>query len=144
MKDYRNFIREEILRQGRNPDDTKVLFLIAPIVGATEEEAQLRARLRNEQARERAIQTLADTADRMNVDLAKLPLDEVLDDDVIDSTYTAASVPRWRRSRSNCVAAPCVSSADRWVLRNRSGWARPTRLRAGCRRSQTKSAATGS
>lgn len=89
MKDYRNFVREEILRQGRNPDDTKVLFLIAPIVGATKEEAQLRARLRDEQARERAIQTLADAADRMNVDLAKLPLDEVLNDDVIDSMYTA-------------------------------------------------------
>ena len=40
MKEYRDDVRARAAAQGRNPDDIKVLFLIAPILGATEEEAQ--------------------------------------------------------------------------------------------------------
>ncbi|WP_168220117.1 MULTISPECIES: NtaA/DmoA family FMN-dependent monooxygenase [unclassified Salinibacterium] len=88
MKEYRDFVRAEIVRQGRNPDDTKVFFSISPILGATQEEAEVHGRVREEQARARAISTLADAADRMNVDLSRMPLDEILSDEVIDSLYT--------------------------------------------------------
>jgi FMN-dependent oxidoreductase (nitrilotriacetate monooxygenase family) len=40
MKAFRDDIRTRLVDQGRKPDDCKVLFLIAPIVGDTLEEAQ--------------------------------------------------------------------------------------------------------
>jgi long-chain alkane monooxygenase len=40
MKEYRDDVRARAIAQGRNPDDIKVLFLISPILGATEEEAR--------------------------------------------------------------------------------------------------------
>jgi FMN-dependent oxidoreductase (nitrilotriacetate monooxygenase family) len=40
MKAFRDDIRTRLVEQGRKPDDCKVLFLIAPIVGDTVEEAQ--------------------------------------------------------------------------------------------------------
>jgi FMN-dependent oxidoreductase (nitrilotriacetate monooxygenase family) len=40
MKAFRDDIRVRAARLGRNPDDIKVLFLFAPVLGATEEEAK--------------------------------------------------------------------------------------------------------
>jgi len=39
MKEYRNDIRVRAKAHGRNPDDIKVLFLIAPVLGETNDEA---------------------------------------------------------------------------------------------------------
>jgi alkanesulfonate monooxygenase SsuD/methylene tetrahydromethanopterin reductase-like flavin-dependent oxidoreductase (luciferase family) len=39
MKQYRDDVRERAARAGRNPDDIKVLFLVAPVLGETEAEA---------------------------------------------------------------------------------------------------------
>jgi FMN-dependent oxidoreductase (nitrilotriacetate monooxygenase family) len=38
-KAYRDDVRAKAIEAGRNPDDVKVLFLAAPIIGATEKEA---------------------------------------------------------------------------------------------------------
>jgi FMN-dependent oxidoreductase (nitrilotriacetate monooxygenase family) len=43
MKEYRSDIRARIEAHGRKPDDCKVLFLIAPVVGETIEEARERS-----------------------------------------------------------------------------------------------------
>ncbi len=40
MKEYRDDVRARAVAQGRDPDEIKVMFLVAPILGATEEEAQ--------------------------------------------------------------------------------------------------------
>jgi alkanesulfonate monooxygenase SsuD/methylene tetrahydromethanopterin reductase-like flavin-dependent oxidoreductase (luciferase family) len=42
MKEYRDDIRARMLDHGRKPDDCKVMFLIGPIIGATDEEARQR------------------------------------------------------------------------------------------------------
>jgi len=39
MKAYRDDVRARAVTHGRNPDDIKILFLIYPVIGATEEEA---------------------------------------------------------------------------------------------------------
>ncbi|GAA4680506.1 NtaA/DmoA family FMN-dependent monooxygenase [Frondihabitans cladoniiphilus] len=39
LKEFRDDLRERMVKFGRNPDDCKVLFLITPTVGETEEEA---------------------------------------------------------------------------------------------------------
>ncbi|MBV8165739.1 MAG: NtaA/DmoA family FMN-dependent monooxygenase, partial [Alphaproteobacteria bacterium] len=40
MKAYRDDVRERAARAGRNPDDIKVLFLVAPVLGETADEAR--------------------------------------------------------------------------------------------------------
>jgi FMN-dependent oxidoreductase (nitrilotriacetate monooxygenase family) len=42
MKSYRDDVRRHAIAAGRNPDDVKVLFLVYPILGETDEEAQAR------------------------------------------------------------------------------------------------------
>ena len=42
MKSYRDDVRARAAAQGRNPDDIKVLFVVSPVLGATEEEALAR------------------------------------------------------------------------------------------------------
>lgn len=44
MKSYRDNVRSLAAEAGREPDDIKVMFLISPILGATEEEAFARMR----------------------------------------------------------------------------------------------------
>jgi FMN-dependent oxidoreductase (nitrilotriacetate monooxygenase family) len=43
MKAYRDDVRARAEKQGRNPDDIKVLFLVSPVLGETDEEAQAKA-----------------------------------------------------------------------------------------------------
>lgn len=45
MKAYRNDIRTRMAAAGRNPDDCKVLFIVAPVLGETMREAQEKAEL---------------------------------------------------------------------------------------------------
>jgi len=42
MKDFRDDIRARMEAQGRKPDDCKVMFIVQPILGETEEEARAR------------------------------------------------------------------------------------------------------
>jgi FMN-dependent oxidoreductase (nitrilotriacetate monooxygenase family) len=44
LKAYRDDVRARAAAAGRNPDDVKVLFLVAPVLGETEEEADARLR----------------------------------------------------------------------------------------------------
>jgi FMN-dependent oxidoreductase (nitrilotriacetate monooxygenase family) len=44
LKSYRDDVRARAAAAGRNPDDIKVLFLVAPVLGETEEEAETRFR----------------------------------------------------------------------------------------------------
>ncbi|MGE3622058.1 MAG: NtaA/DmoA family FMN-dependent monooxygenase [Acidimicrobiia bacterium] len=45
MKAFRDDIRQQAVAAGRNPDDCKVLFLVIPVLGETDEEALERDRL---------------------------------------------------------------------------------------------------
>ena len=42
MRAYRDDIRARAKAHGRNPDDIKVLFLVAPVLAETEDEARAR------------------------------------------------------------------------------------------------------
>ena len=50
MKAYRDDVRARMVRHGRDPDDCKVLFMVAPILGETEAEAQEKKRMRQARA----------------------------------------------------------------------------------------------
>jgi FMN-dependent oxidoreductase (nitrilotriacetate monooxygenase family) len=82
MKAYRDDIRARMAAHGRNPDDCKVLYLVAPIVGETEDDAQERKRLRAAKAEAQVPQRLAHLGKVTNIDFGKFDLDKPLPEHV--------------------------------------------------------------
>jgi FMN-dependent oxidoreductase (nitrilotriacetate monooxygenase family) len=77
MKAYRDDIRARMVARGRKPDDCKVLFMVSPILGDTEQEA--RAKARRWSTSESVIeQTLALLSSITEIDFAQFNLDEPL------------------------------------------------------------------
>jgi alkanesulfonate monooxygenase SsuD/methylene tetrahydromethanopterin reductase-like flavin-dependent oxidoreductase (luciferase family) len=70
------------MAHGRNPDSCKVLFLVAPIIGETEEEAQEKKRLRAARAEAQIPQRLAHLGKITNIDFGRFDLDKPLPEDV--------------------------------------------------------------
>ena len=75
MRAYRDDVRRLAAASGRNPDSVKLLFLIAPIIGESEAEAQLKKASRAEWAVRRLDQRMAHFSKITNIDFAKLDLD---------------------------------------------------------------------
>jgi FMN-dependent oxidoreductase (nitrilotriacetate monooxygenase family) len=77
MKAYRDDVRAHAVTFGRNPDDIKVLFLIYPFLGETEEEAHAKhQRLVN--SPKFIEMTLAGISSITDIDFSQFPLDEPL------------------------------------------------------------------
>jgi FMN-dependent oxidoreductase (nitrilotriacetate monooxygenase family) len=80
MKEYRDDISARMIAHGRKPSDAKVLFLISPILGDTDEEARAR------RDRMRAAQvanlegTLAGMSYSSGIDFSQFDLDQPLED----------------------------------------------------------------
>ena len=77
MKAYRDDVRARAERNGRNPDDIKVLFLVSPVLGATEEEARAK-QARAGQSRYAIDTTLAGISSVTDIDFSTFDLDEPL------------------------------------------------------------------
>jgi FMN-dependent oxidoreductase (nitrilotriacetate monooxygenase family) len=75
MKQYRADITERLIRFGRDPKSCKVLFLIAPVIAETEDEARERARRRDRQAVANLDVAFARLGWITNIDFSKLDLD---------------------------------------------------------------------
>ena len=75
MKAYRDDVRARMVAHGRNPDDCKVLFMVAPIIGETEADAQERKRIREAQRGGEMPQRLAHLGKLMNIDFGRMDLD---------------------------------------------------------------------
>jgi FMN-dependent oxidoreductase (nitrilotriacetate monooxygenase family) len=78
MKAYRNDVRTRMVGHGRDPDACKVLFLVAPILGETEEEAHERKRIRAARAAEQLPQRLAHFGKTLNIDFSVFDPDQPL------------------------------------------------------------------
>jgi len=77
MKSYRDDVRARMEKYGRDPDDCKVLFLVSPILAATEEDA--RAKQARAVDTPLAIeQTLAGISSVTDIDFSQFELDEPL------------------------------------------------------------------
>lgn len=76
MRAYRDDLRARAVAQGRDPDGIKLLFLVAPILGETEEEAQAQKRRRAEWAVRRIDERLAHFSKITSIDFAALDLDK--------------------------------------------------------------------
>jgi len=77
MKEYRDDVRAKAVAHGRNPDDIKVLFLVAPVLGETMEEAQAKAR-RIQESEAFIVQSLALISSVTDIDFSQFDLDEPL------------------------------------------------------------------
>ncbi|GAA4675764.1 NtaA/DmoA family FMN-dependent monooxygenase [Frondihabitans cladoniiphilus] len=83
MKAYRADIRERAARQGRNPDDIKVMYLVQPIIGETEAEA--RAKFHQIYGMDDPMQieqTLGVISAVTEIDFFQFPLDEEMPEGV--------------------------------------------------------------
>jgi alkanesulfonate monooxygenase SsuD/methylene tetrahydromethanopterin reductase-like flavin-dependent oxidoreductase (luciferase family) len=78
MKQFRDDIRAQAMGFGRNPDDIKVLFLIAPIVDEYQDSANARKQARIEDANTHPDFYLANLSRLTGIDFSKYDLDEQL------------------------------------------------------------------
>ncbi len=78
MKAYRDDVRRHMAACGRDPDDCKVLFMVAPIIARTEAEAEERRHPRIERARQQLPQRLAFLGKITNIDFGQFDLDQPL------------------------------------------------------------------
>ncbi|MGK0173047.1 MAG: FMN-dependent oxidoreductase (nitrilotriacetate monooxygenase family) [Gammaproteobacteria bacterium] len=82
MRVYRDDVHKHMVANGRNPSDCKVLYLISPVLGETEEEAQARKVRRAALAVEQIEQRLAQFGKITNIDFGYFDLDQPLPDGV--------------------------------------------------------------
>ncbi len=75
MRDYRDDVRRRMVEQGRDPDQCKVLFLVAPIIAETEADAQELKRRRAVRAAAQVDRKLAFLGKITNIDFAQFDLD---------------------------------------------------------------------
>jgi long-chain alkane monooxygenase len=76
MKDFRAGFRERLVKAGRNPDSCKVMFVAAPTLAETNEEAQAHYKARQE--RKDPAVVLAGMGSLVDIDFSKFDLDEPL------------------------------------------------------------------
>jgi alkanesulfonate monooxygenase SsuD/methylene tetrahydromethanopterin reductase-like flavin-dependent oxidoreductase (luciferase family) len=77
MKSYRDDVRARAAAQGRDPDDIKVLFVVSPVLGTTEEEARARKKAGEEDSNFLE-QSLASISSVTDIDFSQFDLDEPL------------------------------------------------------------------
>lgn len=78
MKTFRDDMRKRLAAQGRDPDSCKVLFVVAPTLGETNEEAEERVRRRQAQREAAPEVTLAMMGSLTDIDFSAFDLDAPL------------------------------------------------------------------
>jgi FMN-dependent oxidoreductase (nitrilotriacetate monooxygenase family) len=76
MRAYRDDVRRRMVGHGRNPDDCKVLFLVAPIIAETTEDAQRLKARRTARVARQVDRKLAFLGKITNIDFAQFDLDK--------------------------------------------------------------------
>lgn len=90
MKAYREDIRRRAVAFGRSPDDIKVMYLVSPILGETDAEAQGKL-ARREAAKTANIEALlAGRSHLASVDLSQFDLDEPLPANMVSNGHQSS------------------------------------------------------
>jgi len=97
MKAYRDDVRRHMIAHGRNPEDCKVLFMIAPILGETEELAQEHKRRRAAVAEAQIPQRLAFFGKLLNVDFSGFDLERPICDIDITTNGHQLNLEQFKR-----------------------------------------------
>jgi FMN-dependent oxidoreductase (nitrilotriacetate monooxygenase family) len=96
MKAYRTDVRARMVKHGRDPDQCKVLFLVAPIIGETDAEAQEKKQQRAARAEATIPDRLAHFGKITNIDFGRFDIDKPLPDDVTTNGHQQ-SLEEFRR-----------------------------------------------
>jgi len=78
MREYRDDIRARAAAHGRNPDDVKVMYIVQPVLGETEADAQEMARRRYEMTQDQIETILGIMSITTEVDFKQFDLDKEL------------------------------------------------------------------
>jgi FMN-dependent oxidoreductase (nitrilotriacetate monooxygenase family) len=97
MKAYRDDVRRHMVAHGRDPDTCKVLFMIAPILGETEELAQEHKRRRTAHAAAQIKQRLAFFGKLISVDFSGFDLDKPIYDIDITTNGHQLNLEQFKR-----------------------------------------------
>jgi FMN-dependent oxidoreductase (nitrilotriacetate monooxygenase family) len=93
MKEYRDDVRARAAAAGRNPDDIKVMYVVSPVIGATEAEAREKADQWRKRNLEAAEERLAHLSKATNIDFsAVIGLDTVIGDQEVRTNGHQASL----------------------------------------------------
>jgi FMN-dependent oxidoreductase (nitrilotriacetate monooxygenase family) len=82
MKEYRDDIRARATAAGRNPDDIKLLYIVSPVIGATEEEAWEAVAAGKAAAEKNVEKALAHLSALTEVDFSQFDLDAPVNADI--------------------------------------------------------------
>ncbi len=87
MKAYRDDVRARMVGHGRDPNDCKVLFMVAPILGETEAEAQEKKRMRQARAEATIPERQAHLGKVTNIDFGRFNIDAPLPEGVTTNRH---------------------------------------------------------
>jgi FMN-dependent oxidoreductase (nitrilotriacetate monooxygenase family) len=90
MKAYRDDLRARAIGHGRSPDDVKVMFVVMPVLGATQREAEERLAMRNGALDHQLELALVNLAGTMEVDLSPYPLDDPLPEHITTNGHQSS------------------------------------------------------
>jgi FMN-dependent oxidoreductase (nitrilotriacetate monooxygenase family) len=92
MKAFRHDVRARAAALGRNPDEIKILFVVAPILGRTDDEAQTRYDIAKGEGMANAELALATLSKTTDIDFGAYPLDEQLGERELTTNGTKATL----------------------------------------------------
>ncbi|MGW6456782.1 NtaA/DmoA family FMN-dependent monooxygenase [Streptomyces sp. NPDC055078] len=102
MKAFRDDVREKAAAAGRDPDGVKVLFIVSPVLGLTDQEARERLAQRHQEAMDRAELTLAQQSKITNIDFSQYDLDAPLDPEGMTTNGHQQELDRFLSVAAEC------------------------------------------
>lgn len=125
MKAFRDDVRAAAVASGRNPDHVKLLWLVTPVLGETEEEAQLRQKQRLARAEAGLPQLMAHFGKTTNINFAAYDLDMPVAEMTLTTNGHQQSLDDFKRNagkktlrdamlsyRGNSGSVPLVGTCD--------------------------------
>jgi FMN-dependent oxidoreductase (nitrilotriacetate monooxygenase family) len=116
MKAYRDDVRALAMTFERDPDDIKVMFVIRPVLGATQDEAEAKRRAQWE-AHERNLEIqFVHMSALMEIDMSQFELDEILPEDLATNGHQSSLATFLRINRGKtlreAVSKPRIASIE--------------------------------
>jgi FMN-dependent oxidoreductase (nitrilotriacetate monooxygenase family) len=101
MRAYRDDVRRRLVGHGRDPDSCKVMFLVAPVIAETTEDAKRLKERRNARVAAQLDRKLAFFGKITNIDFGKLDLDTPVSDLTLTTNGHQATLDEFKRKAGN-------------------------------------------
>jgi FMN-dependent oxidoreductase (nitrilotriacetate monooxygenase family) len=115
MKAYRDDIRDRAAKHGRDPDAVKVMYIVQPVLGETQADAEEVARRRYELTQDQIESVLGIMSITTEVDFKQFDLDQPLPDDVSTNGHQSGLDQFKKRAAGRTVREALMSTATESV-----------------------------